>query len=126
MLSLERWSDHLIRHFSLGMKRKMAIAAALVHQPRVLLLDEVTNGLDPRAARDIKDLIAGAARGGAAVFLTTHLLDVAQELAHRIAIIDRGELRAMGTLDDLRLQAGRPAADLEELFLTLTGKEVSA
>ncbi|HWI64200.1 MAG TPA: ABC transporter ATP-binding protein [Symbiobacteriaceae bacterium] len=126
LLKLERWGDHLIRHFSLGMKRKMAIAAALVHRPRVLLLDEVTNGLDPRAAREIKDLIAAAARDGAAVFLTTHLLDVAQELAHRVAVIDRGHLRAVGTLDDLRRLAGRPGAGLEELFLALTETGVSA
>jgi ABC-2 type transport system ATP-binding protein len=121
LLQLERWGDHLLRTFSLGMKRKMAIAAALVHRPRVLLLDEVTNGLDPRAAREIKDLIAASAREGTAVFLTTHLLDVVQELAHRIAVIDRGELRALGTVDELRRQVGRPEAGLEELFLTLTG-----
>lgn len=72
-LKLERWQDHLIKTFSLGMKRKMAIAAALMHRPQVLLLDEATNGLDPRAAREVKDMIALAARGGAAVFLTTHL-----------------------------------------------------
>ena len=119
-LGLEREADLLIRSFSLGMKRKMAIAAALVHRPRVLLLDEPTNGLDPRSARDIKDFIAGAARSGAAVFLTTHMLDVAQELAHRIAIIDRGELRALGTLGEIQAAVGRPGANLEELFLALT------
>lgn len=125
-LRMERWGDHLIRQFSLGMKRKMAIAAALMHQPQVLLLDEVTNGLDPRASREVKDLIAGAARAGAAIFLTTHLLDVAQELAHRIAIIHRGELRALGTLAELRAQTGLVGANLEELFLALTAEPLRA
>ncbi|MCL4423973.1 MAG: ABC transporter ATP-binding protein [Firmicutes bacterium] len=120
-LQLERWGDHLIRNFSLGMKRKMAIAAALVHRPQVLLLDEVTNGLDPRAAREIKDFITATAQEGTAVFLTTHILEVAQELAHRIAIIERGQLRAVGTLEELRQQAERPEAGLEEVFLALTG-----
>lgn len=127
MLGLERFADHQIRGFSLGMKRKMAIAAALLHRPQVLLLDEVTNGLDPRAARDIKDYVAAAARAGTAVLLATHVLEVAQELAHRIAVIDRGVLRALGTLEELRVQAGRPGANLEEIFLALTANpEVSA
>ncbi len=120
LLRMERWADHLIRNFSLGMKRKMAIAAALVHRPRVLVLDEVTNGLDPRATREVKDLILGAARGGTTIFLTTHLLDVAGELADRIAVIHRGELRGLGGLDDLRRLVGRPEANLEEVFLALT------
>lgn len=126
MLKLERFSDHLIRNFSLGMKRKMAIAAGLIHRPRVLLLDEVTNGLDPRAAREVKDLILAASRQGVAVFLTTHLLDLAAELASRIAVIDQGELRAIGTVSDLQDQAGLPGAGLEALFLALTGGEATA
>ncbi|WP_374712861.1 ABC transporter ATP-binding protein [Symbiobacterium terraclitae] len=119
-VGLTRWGDHQIRSFSLGMKRKMAIAAALVHRPRVLLLDEVTNGLDPRAAREVKDFIKAAAREGAAVLLTMHVLEVAEELAHRIAIIHAGQLRAVGDLEALRAKAGLPAAGLEELFLALT------
>lgn len=114
-------ANELIRGFSLGMKRKLAIAAALVHRPPVLLLDEVTNGLDIRAARDIKDFISAAARQGTAVFLTTHILEVAQELAHRVAILDQGQLCAVGNLDELRSQAGLPGANLEALFLELTG-----
>lgn len=119
-VGLERWGDYQIRSFSLGMKRKMAIAAALVHRPRVLLLDEVTNGLDPRAGREVKDFIARAAREGAAVLLTTHILEVAEELAHRIAIIHEGEIRAVGDLAELRAAAGLPEAGLEEIFLALT------
>lgn len=123
-MGLTQWGDHPIRSFSLGMKRRMAIAAALVHRPRVLLLDEVTNGLDPRAGREVKDFIVQAAREGAAVLLTTHVLEVAEELAHRIAIIHEGELRAVGDLAALRAAAGLPQAGLEELFLALTAEPV--
>ncbi len=125
LVKLERHADQQIRSFSLGMKRKMAIAAALVHRPRVLLLDEVTNGLDPRAAREVKDFIGRAACDGVAVFLTTHILDVAEELAHRIAVIDGGRIRALGTLAELRRQTGLPDATLEQLFLALTGGAVA-
>ncbi|WP_375222382.1 ABC transporter ATP-binding protein, partial [Symbiobacterium thermophilum] len=121
-VGMERWADYPIRAFSLGMKRKMAIAAALVHRPRVLLLDEVTNGLDPRAAREVKDFIRQAAGEGAAVLLTTHALDVARELADRIAILHGGRLRAVGDLEALRSAAGLPGAGLEELFLALTAE----
>lgn len=120
-LKLDSWGDHLIRGFSLGMKRKMAIAAGLIHEPKVLLLDEVTNGLDPRAAREVKDLVLAAAQRGTAVFITTHILGLAQELADRIAIIDRGELQALGTLEELREQLDLPEANLEQVFLHVTG-----
>lgn len=127
-LGLTQWANGLIRHFSLGMKRKMAIAAALIHQPDLLLLDEVTNGLDPRASRDVKDWILATAREGKGVLLTTHILDLAAELADRIAILDGGRLRAIGTLEELRVQADLPDGSLEDLFLALTGgrPEVSA
>lgn len=120
MLQMTRWRDDLIRGFSLGMRRKMSIAAALMHRPRVLLLDEVTNGLDPRSARVVKDLILEQAREGVAVFLTTHILDVANELAHRFAFIDRGQVLAVGTRDEIERLLGRPCSNLEELFLALT------
>ncbi|NOJ73066.1 ABC transporter ATP-binding protein [Paenibacillus alvei] len=120
-LKLEQWGDHLIRGFSLGMKRKMAIAAGLIHRPKVLLLDEVTNGLDPRAAREVKDLIVDAANQGTAIFITTHILGLAEELADQIAIIDRGQLQALGTMDELRTQLEMPDANLEQIFLYLTG-----
>jgi ABC-2 type transport system ATP-binding protein len=124
-LAMEPHADGLIREFSLGMKRKMAIAAALIHSPELLLLDEVTNGLDPRAARDIKDYIAETARRGTGVLLTTHILDVAEEIADRIAIIDRGRIRALGTLQQLREQLGLPDGRLEEIFLRVTGNQAA-
>ncbi|BAS26896.1 ABC transporter ATP-binding protein [Limnochorda pilosa] len=119
-LSMESYADQLIRTFSLGMKRKTALAAALMHHPKVLLLDEVTNGLDPRAAREVRDLVAQLAREGTAVLLATHHLDVAEGLAHRIAIIDGGSLCAMGSMDELRQSGQGPDTSLEEIFLALT------
>ncbi len=126
LMQLTHAADKLIRDFSLGMKRKMAIATALLHRPTVLLLDEVTNGLDARAAREVKDLITQLAREGAAVFLTTHILHIAEELAHRIGLIHKGRLIAVGTKEELAQLAGKPDANLEEIFLTLTGDEVPA
>jgi ABC-2 type transport system ATP-binding protein len=125
MLGLKDAADRLIRDFSLGMKRKMAIATALLHCPRVLLLDEVTNGLDARAAREVKDLVARwAQEDGVAVLLTTHILHIAEELAHRIGLIHKGRLICVGTKEELAELAGRPGANLEEIFLTLTGDAV--
>jgi ABC-2 type transport system ATP-binding protein len=126
MLGLAEASDRLIRDFSLGMKRKMAIATALLHKPGVLLLDEVTNGLDARAAREVKDLVAEWARQGVAVFLTTHILHIAEELAQRIGLIHKGRLICVGTKDELARLAGKPGANLEEIFLTLTGDAIPA
>lgn len=109
--------DRLVGAFSLGMKRKVAIAAGLMHRPDVLVLDEVTNGLDPKAAREVKDHIAAEALKGTTVFLTTHILDVVEELADRVAIVERGELLALGTLDELREEYGLAGANLETVFL---------
>jgi ABC-2 type transport system ATP-binding protein len=124
MLDLTHAGDKLIRDFSLGMKRKMAIATALLHRPPVFLLDEVTNGLDARAAREVKDLIVQLAREGAAVFLTTHILHVVEELADRIGLIHKGRLVCVGTKEELAERAGKPGANLEEIFLTLTGDQI--
>lgn len=123
MMELTHAADKLIRDFSLGMKRKMAIATALLHRPPVLLLDEVTNGLDVRAQREVKDLVGLWAREGAAVFLTTHILHVAEELADRIGLIQKGRLICTGTKAELAQLAGKPGANLEEIFLTLTGEQ---
>ena len=124
LMGLTAQADRLIRDFSLGMKRKMAIATALLHRPRVLLLDEVTNGLDARAAREVKDLVKAWAREGVAVVLTTHILSIAEELSDSIGLIHRGKLIANGTAAELAEQAGIPGAGLEESFLALTGDEL--
>lgn len=116
-------ADDLIRDFSLGMKRKMAIAAALIHKPQVLLLDEVTNGLDPRASREVKEQIKTIAREGCTIFLTTHILDIVEELADTIAILHKGQLKIQATLEELRTTVGMPNANLEQMFLALTSEE---
>lgn len=126
LMTLTAQGDKLIRDFSLGMKRKMAIATALLHRPQVLLLDEVTNGLDARAAREVKDLIRLWATQGVAVVLTTHILSIAEELAHRIGLIHRGRLICVGTKPELAQLAGKPEANLEEIFLILTGDRLTA
>jgi ABC-2 type transport system ATP-binding protein len=110
----------LIGTYSHGMKQKIGLASLLIREPSVLLLDEPTNGLDPRSARLVKDLIEELASRGTTVLLSTHILEVAQALCRRIAIIDRGRIVATGTMDELRAQAGSAQATLEDLFLRLT------
>jgi ABC-2 type transport system ATP-binding protein len=112
--------DRVVATFSLGMRRKLALAAALVHEPPLLLLDEPTNGLDPHAVRNVKDFVRARANAGTAVLLTTHILEVAEQLATRVAILERGEVRALGTLDELRARLDAPTATLEDVFLRVT------
>ncbi len=108
--------------FSRGMKQKVALAGALVHEPRLLMLDEPLTGLDAAAARLVKDLLVARVRSGATIILTTHILEVAERLADRIGIIREGRLIAEGTLDQLRAKSGRGDRTLEDLFLDLTGR----
>ncbi|TMQ68778.1 MAG: ABC transporter ATP-binding protein, partial [Candidatus Eisenbacteria bacterium] len=107
--------DDLIETYSLGMRQKVAVAAALVHDPPLLLLDEPLVGLDPQGARALKDLVRERAALGHGVLVSTHLLDVAERLCDRIAIVQHGRLRAVGTLDELRRETG--AITLEDVFL---------
>ena len=108
------------------MRQKVALAGALVHEPRLLILDEPLTGLDAGAARQVKDVLTERVRGGATVIMTTHILEVAERMAERIGIIDKGRLIAEGTLDDLRHQAGRAGSTLEDVFLDLVAKQSSA
>jgi ABC-2 type transport system ATP-binding protein len=110
-----------IEGFSRGMKQKVALAAALVHAPSLLMLDEPLTGLDAAAARLVKDMLHEFIAGGGTVLLTTHILEVAERLAQRIGIIHHGRLLAEGTLDELRLHSGKPGATLEDVFLHLVG-----
>jgi ABC-2 type transport system ATP-binding protein len=113
--------------FSRGMKQKAALAGALIHEPRLLMLDEPLTGLDAAVARQVKDLLQDRARAGATVILTTHILEVAERLAGRIGIIHHGKLRAEGTLAELRALAGAGNATLEDVFLELVAeRRVSA
>jgi ABC-2 type transport system ATP-binding protein len=124
-------ADDLIESYSHGMRRKIALAGALIHDPAVLFLDEPTNGLDPRSARRVKDLVVALAGEGKTIFLTTHILEIAQHMCTEIAIVDRGRLIAQGTIGELRsISAQRGSSgprSLEDIFLELTGgPEVAA
>ena len=106
--------------FSRGMKQKVALAGALIHEPRLLILDEPLTGLDAAASRLVKDLLAARVAAGATVILTTHILEVAERMATRIGIIRTGKLVAEGTLDELRAAGGSARATLEDMFLALS------
>jgi ABC-2 type transport system ATP-binding protein len=113
-------ADDTIDSYSHGMRQKTALAAALVHDPKVLVLDEPTVGLDPKSARLIKDLLRQMAERGAAVFLSTHILEIAENMCDRIGIINQGRLIASGTMAELR-SLGKGESSLEDIFLSLTG-----
>jgi ABC-2 type transport system ATP-binding protein len=118
---LDLWAhrDDRCEGFSRGMKQKAALAGALIHEPRLLILDEPLTGLDAAIARQVKDLLLERARAGCTIVLTTHIMDVAERLVDRIGIIQSGRLLAEGTLDELRAQAGCAGSTLEEVFLNL-------
>ena len=103
----------------MGMKKKLALACALIHQPRVLILDEPINGLDPRAAREVNERLLQCVTQGVTVFVSTHLLDMAERLCSRVGIIHHGKLVATGTLDEIRA-ATAINGSLEDVFLSLT------
>jgi ABC-2 type transport system ATP-binding protein len=111
--------DDLTERYSHGMRQRTVFAAALLHEPRVLVVDEPTVGLDPRSIRLLKDVLRRLAAGGTTVFLSTHSLDVAQELAQRIGIVDHGRLIGCGTLEELRRRADSNGS-LEDVFLRMT------
>jgi|ERR1043166_4119411 ABC-2 type transport system ATP-binding protein len=121
---LELWEhrDERCEGFSRGMKQKAALAGALLHDPKLLILDEPLTGLDAAIARQVKDLLLDRARKGCTVILTTHILDVAERLVDRIGIIQSGRLLAEGTLDELRIKSGRKDSTLEDVFLHLVTK----
>ena len=118
-LDIGEFLDQLTESYSHGMKQKVVLAAALLHDPAVLLIDEPMVGLDPRVIRAVKGLFVEHTRRGGTVFMSTHTLDIAEAVADRIGIIQEGELIAIGTLDQLRAQARREHS-LEEIFLELT------
>ncbi|WP_312518996.1 ABC transporter ATP-binding protein [Massilia sp.] len=117
-LDLSQHAHELTEGFSRGMKQKLALAGALIHQPHLLILDEPLTGLDAAAARQVKDLLLSHVAAGGSVILTTHILEVAERLAQRIGIVRQGQLIAEGTLDELR--ALTQGGSLEEVFLQLT------
>jgi ABC-2 type transport system ATP-binding protein len=124
MFDLTHWAAELVESYSHGMKQRLVMAAALVHSPRVLIVDEPMVGLDPRGARLLKRTFRQLARSGVTVFMSTHSLEVAEETCDRIGIIHQSRVIAVGTVEELRRHAGSHAnARLEAVFLKLTGGE---
>jgi len=123
LFSLQEKADVLIESYSHGMKQKIVIAAALIHNPSVLIFDEPTVGLDPASAKLVKDLLRALANKGKTIFMSTHILEIAERMCDRVGIIDKGKLIAEGTIQELREKAKDKSANLEDLFLELTGGE---
>ena len=121
VLDLAEAADNTIDSYSHGMQQKTSLAAALMHDPKVLVLDEPTVGLDPKSARLIKDILRQMADRGSAVFLSTHILEIAERMCDRIGIINKGELVAVGTMNELRSLGKAGEVSLEDIFLGLTG-----
>ncbi|MGD8228267.1 MAG: ABC transporter ATP-binding protein, partial [Desulfobacteraceae bacterium] len=119
LFELRHWSDELIESFSHGMKQRLIMCAALLHEPKVIIVDEPMVGLDPKAARLVKDIFRNQAQKGRTIFMSTHSLEVAQEVCQEIAIIQAGKIIATGTGEDLKRQAGVDG-NLENIFLKLT------
>jgi ABC-2 type transport system ATP-binding protein len=122
-LSLWDRRHEWIESYSRGMKQKVALASALIHEPRLILLDEPLTGLDASAARLVKDILSEFLRAGGSVILTTHILEVAERLAQQIGIMSGGRLIAEGTMEQLRSRSGQAAGSLEDIFLKLIQEE---
>jgi len=121
LFELGRWKDELIESFSHGMKQRLIMCAAFLHRPQAVLVDEPMVGLDPRGARLIKDVFKKMSERGVAILMSTHTLEVAQEMCDQISIILKGQIIARGTVDQLRELAGGADEHLTEVFLRLTG-----
>lgn len=120
---LTEWTDAMIESFSHGMKQRVALSGALIHRPRLLIVDEPTVGLDPKGSRLLKKVFLRLASEGVTIFMSTHSLEVAEELCERLSIIQHGRIVATGTLDEIRKRANDPSGNLEHVFLRLTGAE---
>jgi ABC-2 type transport system ATP-binding protein len=124
-LSLADERSKLVVDYSLGMRKKLALACALIHNPQVLFLDEPLNGIDPVSGRVVMDLLQRLARKGVTLFFTSHVLDVVERLCDEVAIIDRGRIVAQGSLDEIRSQRSLAGdASLEDVFLKLVEADV--
>ena len=121
LFELTRWEDELVESFSHGMKQRLVMCAAFLHRPEAVLVDEPMVGLDPRGARLIKDVFRRMSERGVAILMSTHTLEVAEEMCDRISIILKGRIIAQGTVPELRALAGDPHDQLTAVFLKLTG-----
>jgi ABC-2 type transport system ATP-binding protein len=122
-LELEGREGDMISSYSQGMKQKTALISALIHKPKLLLLDEPLSGLDPRSARIVKDLLRKLTTHGITTILSTHILEIAQAMCDRIAIMHQGKILALGNMKELRQKAKLPGSNLEDIFLKLTRTE---
>jgi ABC-2 type transport system ATP-binding protein len=125
-LELTQWRDELVESYSHGMKQRLVVCAALIHEPRVLIIDEPMVGMDPKGSRTLKDLFRSLAEKGATIFLSTHSISVAEEICHRIGIIQKGRLIACGEMAELYRQAKAQTGNLESVFLELTREQAAA
>ena len=125
VFDLAQYFDSPIGTLSMGLKQKVALIAAFIHQPPVLLLDEPLNGLDARSSRVVKDLVSLHAQRGGAVLFSTHIMEIAEHVCTRIGIIDHGKVIAEGTLEQLRSKTEGKGSSLEEVFLKLTNEEAA-
>ena len=121
LFELGKWENELVESFSHGMKQRLVMSAAFLHRPRVVAVDEPMVGLDPRGARLIKDVFRRMSEHGVAILMSTHTLEVAEEMSHRISIIQKGRIIAQGTVDEVKAMAGGADDHLTAVFLKLTG-----
>jgi len=121
--SLDHWADELIESYSHGMKQRLIISSTLLHDPKVIVVDEPMVGLDPAGMRMVKDLFQSLAERGTTIFMSTHTLTVAEDVCDRIGVIHKGSLIATGTIEELRQRAEVQEGGLEEVFLILTEGE---
>jgi ABC-2 type transport system ATP-binding protein len=125
LFDLDDWRDELVESYSHGMRQKLIISSAFIHKPDVIVVDEPMVGLDPKAARILKDLFREYTRRGHTIMMSTHTLEVAETMCDRIGIIQGGKIRALGTMSDLRASSESGEQGLEEIFLKLTGENAA-
>jgi len=125
LFDLEEWRDELVESYSHGMRQKLIISSAFVHRPKVIVVDEPMVGLDPKAAKILKELFREYTNRGNTIMMSTHTLEVAEAMCDRIGIIKGGKIRACGTMDELRSGEGGSESALEDIFLRLTGEKAA-
>jgi ABC-2 type transport system ATP-binding protein len=123
LVDLWEWRNSLVSNFSSGMRQRLNLIRALIHSPKIIFLDEPTVGLDPATALNIREMISKLNQSGSTIILTTHQMEVADKLSHKISIIDQGKIIALETLEDLKAKVG-PQATLEDVFIKLTGSRM--
>ncbi len=122
LFTIKDFENELVESYSHGMRQKLVITAALIHNPKVIIVDEPMVGLDPKGMRQVKEIFKQLTKSGVTIFMSTHTMSVAQEMCHRIGIINKGKLIALGNMNDLQKQA-QVSSGLEDVFLQLTSSE---